>query len=231
MKRSDAGSRKSRPLHGAGFAGRRIHRENAPAARAARAELKHARLYSEELGINLASRADAELFKWFLAAALYGARISETIARQTYQAFVRHDLLDPKHILAAGWDFLVNPVMREGGYVRYDEKTSREVLHDCEMLLREYGGSLNRLHEQAADRRDLEQRLMRFDGVGPVTCNIFLRELRPYWKKSDPEPLPWVRQLARKLGVDLDRYPRKGLAFARIEAGLIRRRRELRSSN
>jgi len=56
--------------------------------------------------------------------------------------------------------------------------------------------------------------------------NIFLRELRPFWDKADPDPLPAVKKLARCLSVDLARYRRKSPAFARVEAGLIRRRRE-----
>ncbi len=64
-------------------------------------------------------------------------------------------------------------------------------------------------------------------GVVPVTANIFLRELRPFWAKADPDPLPIVSRLARRLSIDLTRYKRKGLLFARVEAGLIRRRREL----
>ncbi len=104
--------------------------------------LKKERTYSEELGIELKGADDREVFKWFLASVLFGARISETIAKRTYRAFERHDLLTPERILEAGWDFLVNPVMREGGYVRYDEKTSREVLRNCEMLMEGYGGSL-----------------------------------------------------------------------------------------
>jgi hypothetical protein len=66
---------------------------------------------------------------------------------------------------------------------------------------------------------------MKFHGVGPVTVNIFLRELRPYWKKA--EPLPVVKQLARKLKIDLSEYNRKTIAFTRLEAGLIRRRKEV----
>ena len=194
---------------------------------AALARLRRSRLYSEELGIELARGDDRELFKWFLASILFGHRISETIARHTYEAFVRYELLEPRRIRAAGWDFLVNPIMREGGFVRYDEKTSRQVLRVCEQLLADYDGSLTRLHTQAKDARDLETRLMSFYGVGPVTTNIFLRELRPYWKKADPEPLPVVRRLARRLGVDLPAHRRKTLGFARLEAGLIRRRREL----
>ena len=191
------------------------------------ARLRRSRLYSEELGIELARGDDRELFKWFLASILFGHRISETIARHTYEMFARYELLEPRRILAAGWDFLVNPIMREGGFVRYDEKTARQILRMCDQLIADYGASLARLHTQAKDSRDLEARLMSFYGVGPVTTNIFLRELRPYWKKADPEPLPAVRQIARRLGIDLAAHDRKTIGFARLEAGLIRRRREL----
>jgi len=181
-------------------------------------------LYSEELGLDLASGREQDLFLWFLASLLFGQRISEVIARNTYHSFVRHGLTSPRKILAVGWDYLVNPVMREGGYVRYDESKSRKILRDCAMLLDLYGGSLRRLHEAAHDKSDLEARLLAFYGVGPVTMNIFLRELRPYWAKADPAPLPFVRVLARRLRLDLDKYDRKSREFARLEAGLVRLR-------
>jgi hypothetical protein len=190
-------------------------------------ELLKSRLYSEELGIVLKRNTDGELFKWFLASILFGARISETIARNTYDSFRRHGLLTPEGIITAGWDFLVNPVMRQGGYVRYDEKTSSKMLKICEKFMREYGGSLKKLHREAKDSRDLESRLLDFYGIGPVTVNIFLRELRPYWEKADPEPLPVVKHIARRLKVNLDSYDRKSLAFARLEAGLIRMRKNV----
>ncbi len=187
--------------------------------------LERSLLYSEELGIDLAQRSNAAYFHWFLASLLFGARIAETTAKNTYQAFVRHGLTTPSKIIDAGWDFLVNPVMREGGYVRYDGRKSTQVLRDCEALLSDYRGSLQRLHEEARDARDLEERLLAFYGVGPVTANIFLRELRPYWHKADPAPLPIVEKMARKLQIDLTRYKKKSLLFARVEAGLIRQRR------
>ena len=49
-------------------------------------KLKRSKLYSEELGIYLKNANDKELFKWFLASILLGARISETIAKNTYHA-------------------------------------------------------------------------------------------------------------------------------------------------
>jgi len=193
--------------------------------------LKQSRLYSEELGIDLSARDDERYFRWFLASLLFGGHISETIARHTYQAFCRHQLTTPRQILAAGWDFLVSPIMREGGYVRYDFSKSDQILRDCQMLVDEYDGSLWRVHEMARDAPDLEARLLAFYGVGPVTANIFLRELRPFWSKADPAPLPMVGALAASLGIDLTQYGRKTITFARIEAGLIRRRHEHRQSS
>lgn len=184
--------------------------------------LRNSPLYSEELGIDLWGNQDEELFKWFLASLLFGARISEAIACRTWRTFEKYRLLEPRAILAAGWDFLVNPVMREGGYVRYDGVTSTKVLKVCQMLLDQYRGSLKELHRRASDSRDLERRLTGFHGVGPVTANIFLRELRPVWEKADPDPLPVVRETAERLAIDLARFDRKTEDFIRIEAGLTR---------
>ena len=190
--------------------------------------LKRSELYSEELGIYLKENNDKEIFKWFLASILFGARISETIAKNTYKAFERYNLLQPRKILKAGWDFLVNPIMREGGYVRYDEKTSTQILRNCETLLQKYRGSLKELHKEAQNSKDLENRLTNFYGIGPITTNIFLRELRPFWEKANPEPLPIVRKIAKRYKIELDEYNKKSRAFVRIEAGLIRLRNERR---
>lgn len=184
--------------------------------------LARSRLYSEELGIELAEGGDRAYFRWFLASQLFGARISEPLALRTYHALVRHGLVTPRALLAAGWDYLVNPVMREGGYVRYDESKSRQLLRNCETLLERYGGSLQRMHDEADGPADLEARVQGFYRVGPVTTNIFLRELRPYWRWADPAPLARVQALADALDIDLRHIPRKSLRFARIEAGLIR---------
>ena len=185
-------------------------------------ELERSELYSEALGISLRDRTDEVCFRWFLASVLYGGHISEKIAANTYQAFVRHGLTAPKDILASGWDFLVNPIMREGGYVRYDGRKSDQILNDCEHLQSEHGGSLKHLQALCGSTADLESRIAGFYGVGPVTTNIFLRELRPYWRHADPDPLPVVSRQAALYGIDLSSYARKTMLFARVEAGLIR---------
>jgi hypothetical protein len=63
---------------------------------------------------------------------------------------------------------------------------------------------------------------MEFKGIGPVTANIFLRELRTVWKKADPEPLDLVKQEAVKFRTDLNKFNRKTKRFIKLEAALIR---------
>src|SRR3974390_577109 len=191
-------------------------RRRAPSARVTRQALERSTLYSEELGIDLAERSDAAYFRWFLASLLFGARISETTAKNTFRTFVRHRVTSPSSIIRAGWDFLVDPIMREGGYVRYDGRKSTQILRDCEALVAEYGGSLQCLHDRARDARGLEDRLLGFYGVGPVTKNLFLRAPRPFGAKADPDPLPIVGRLARRLSIDLTLYRRGSLLFARV---------------
>ena len=118
--------------------------------------------------------------------------------------------------------------MREGGYVGYDGRKSAQILRDCEQLMTEHRGSLTSLHASSKDGRDLEEKLFSFFGIGPVTVNIFLRELRPLWRHADPAPLPIVEELAEGFGLDLAAYDRKSAVFARIEAGLIRGRKRLK---
>lgn len=166
--------------------------------------------YHEALGIDLSECERGEVFKWFVASVLFGARISERIAMKTYKQFEGDGLLEPKRILARGWSRLVESLDR-GGYVRYDFKTADKFLLLADIILREYGGDLNRVHELAEDARDLESRLKTLKGVGDVTTNIFLRELRDIWLKADPLPQEQATTAARKLGVIVSEEPRKAL--------------------
>ncbi len=190
-------------------------------------ELKNSELYSEELNIELRKNTDEELFKWFLASILFGARIQAKIAKNTYKTFEKYDLLKPKKILDAGRDYLVSPIMREGGYVRYDGKTSDQILKNYRTILDKYNGSLLKIHSKSNSNKELEKNLKKFHGIGSVTVNIFLRELRPIWEKANPEPLDRVKNIAEELDIDLSEFNRKSWDFVRVEAGLIRLREKI----
>ena len=43
--------------------------------------------FSKELGIDLSQGISTEIFKWFLASKLFGARIGTNIAVKTYREF------------------------------------------------------------------------------------------------------------------------------------------------
>jgi len=193
--------------------------------------------FSASLGIDLASGYSGEIFKWFLASILFGARIGEKIAANTYREFARKDVVTPQSVLDTGWDGLVE-ILDSGGYVRYDFKTATQLLEIMGTLQERYAGDLNLLHQQAIDERDLESRLMEFKGIGPVTTNIFLRELRGVWEKADPLPSDLVILAARNLGLttyagqtteeraqllfDLREAFPEPLIFADFESALVR---------
>jgi hypothetical protein len=183
-------------------------------------------LYSARLGIALNGLDAGELFRWFLASMLYGARIAESVAGRTYEAFLEHGLATPERIFAADFGELLE-IMAEGGYVRYDGVTTRKVQDAAAKLIADYDGDLNRLHTTAADARDLESRIVAFKGIGPTTASIFLRELRGLWPKADP-PLGELAALsASHLGIDdpagyWKRHAVRGFDYRHFEAALTR---------
>jgi len=142
--------------------------------------------YASALDINLSSMESEEVFKWFLASVLFGTRIGERIAMKTYKEFEKAGMLSPEAILETGWQGLVD-ILDRGGYVRYDFKTATKLLEVSRAVKEKYEGDLNRLHFFVEDERDLEKKVQGLGkGVGPVTVNIFLRELRDLWEKAEP---------------------------------------------
>jgi endonuclease III len=172
-------------------------------------------LYSEDLVIDL--REPSGRFKWFLASILFGARISETIAANTYKTFELYEITSMDQIIAAGWDELVR-ILDEGGYVRYDFSTATKLLEIVQTLREQYG-SLEHLYQQSSDTNDLERRLQEFKGIGAVTTQIFLRELRGIWHIS-PAVSGKAQSVAEKLDIYLEEF--EGEHLSRVETALVK---------
>ncbi len=167
--------------------------------------------FSSSLDIDLEKGSPIEIFKWFLASILFGARISEKIVVNTYREFEIREILTPQKVVETGWDGLVE-ILDAGAYVRYDFKTATKLLEVMGKLLEKYQGDLTRLHDSAESPRDLERRLQELGkGIGQVTANIFLRELRGIWKKADPLPQSLVILAANNLGLLKTRSPQQVL--------------------
>lgn len=156
--------------------------------------------YAAALGITLDGLRAEEVYKWFLAAVLYGAPIPEAQATRTWREFERNGVLTLQRVLDTGWDGLVR-MLDAGGYTRYDFKTATKLLDVNRTLLADYQGDLNALHAAATDPADLERRIVALGkGIGPVTADIFLRELRGRWKKAQPPLSPLALAAAAELG-------------------------------
>ena len=137
------------------------------------------RAASKKIGIELSSRKERELFKWFLACLLFGKPIQREIAERAYTELISAGLRNPDAVLRAGWDELVR-LLDEAHYVRYDFSTATKLLEVCRELKQRYG-SMKKLIAAARTGSELSARLQEFKHVGPVTARIFTREVRPIW--------------------------------------------------
>jgi endonuclease III len=168
--------------------------------------------YSEELGIDLKSRDPKEIFKWFLASILFGKPIRESSAIKTYNEFKKHKVLTPEKILETGWHGLVD-ILDSGSYTRYDFSTADKLLEVMKNLGKcEY---LVKIYENSADEEDLKAKIKNLGkGIGDVTINIFLRELRGIWK-VDPLPSKFTILAAKNL--DLIKSQNAGKALKELK--------------
>ena len=136
---------------------------------------------ARELGLNVSSGDEKDVFKWFLASFLFGKRIQQDIAVSTYRVIVeQHGRDTPRKLCNCTWQELVD-MLGEGNYTRYDESTAERLLELCKKLNDEYGGKVDNIHRASDSRKDLEKRLGEFDGIGPKTIEIFMREAAKRW--------------------------------------------------
>ena len=116
-------------------------------------------------------------------------------------------------------DQVAQPGRHLNGEGRRGIEAATKLLAVCQALAESYGGDLNLLHDASASTEDLAARLRALGkGIGPVTVNIFLRELRGIWQKAEPPPSERVLASA----ADLDFLP-PGLSDAGEALSILRR--------
>lgn len=185
---------------------------------------------SRALGIDV-DGGDDEIERWFLAATLFGTRISATIVEQTFHEFDQAGIVRIEQARTLRWETLVD-LLDLGGYVRYDFRTATRLQNLAERIHERYDGRVAAIAHQADNYPALRDALDALPGWGPVAVGIFLRELRGVWSGANPPlderamhaaahldlltgPGPAVTQvarLARAAGLD----PRD------LESGLVR---------
>lgn len=129
-----------------------------------------------ELGIQLKKGDEGALFKWFIASFLMGKRIQADIAAQAYRVIVDKHGRDTARKLASQSHGQLVAMLGEAHYVRYDETTAARLLLLAKKLAEDYAGKVGEIHKRSESRPEFEKRLGEFEGVGPKTVEIFMRE-------------------------------------------------------
>jgi endonuclease III len=187
--------------------------------------------FSSELGIDVDS-GDAAVERWFLAATLFGNRISAPIAIRTYRTLAAGGVATSADVEGRSWEELV-ALLDAGGYVRYDFRTATRLQRLAAALRERHGGrvaALRLVHDPAR----LEAELDALPGWGPTTVRLFLRELRGVWPGAQPALDGRALAAAQHLGLLPEPAPadvlarlegaarRDGVDPRDIEAALVR---------
>ncbi|MBP5947812.1 MULTISPECIES: DNA methylase [unclassified Pseudomonas] len=135
---------------------------------------------AEDLEISFGDAADeVAMFKWLIASFLMGKRIQADIAAQAYRVIVEKRQRDTPRKLANCSHRELVVMLGEAHYVRYDETTATRLLALAHKLNDEYAGKVGNIVVESADRQAFEKHLAEFDGIGPKTVEIFMREAGP----------------------------------------------------
>jgi hypothetical protein len=188
---------------------------------------RYGKTFADELGIDVAANLASELFCWLIAALLFSARIGHTIALKSARILFERGWTTPEKLTHTTWQQRIT-ALDEGGYVRYDERTSTMLGQTAEMLIERYHGDLRKLRETAEHNPGRERKLLKeFKGIGDVGVDIFFREVQLVWPELFPFADDRILSTADMLGLkpdpnELARLVRSRRDFVRLISALVR---------
>ena len=177
------------------------------------------RTYPAQAGIRLRD-TPAPLYQTLVLAMLLSAPIRADTAVAAAKALFDAGMRTPRAMADASWQQRVD-ALGEGGYRRYDERTSTMLGTGADLVLERYGGDLRRLREEPDPRKAL----LDIPGIGPTGADIFLRDVQGVW----PEFAPYIDNKAldgaRRLGLPASPETLSGLVpgreMPRLADGLV----------
>ncbi|MGI5353771.1 endonuclease [Streptomyces sp. CA-252508] len=183
------------------------------------------RTYAEEAGIRLKDTPQP-LYQLLVLAHLLSARIRADIAVSAARALFGAGMRDARRMRDATWQQRVD-ALGEGGYRRYDERTSTQLGEAAGLVLDAYGGDLRRLRDKAGgDVGEVRALLQEAPGIGPAGADIFLREVQGVWPQLSPYLDRKTLDGAGRLGLPADPEALAGLVgkeeLPALAAALVR---------
>jgi hypothetical protein len=185
--------------------------------------------FSAELGIDV-DGGDAEIERWFLAATLFGTRISAAIAERAFAVLNEAGLTRIGQARHVPSEELVE-LLDAGGYARYDFRTTSRLQALSEVIDERYDGQAAVIGRRHLAYPELRTALIALPGWGPVTVQLFLRELRGVWPGAQPPLDRRAAYGARHLGfLGTEQVPAALPQIARLAAAAGLDIRDLESS-
>ena len=179
----------------------------------------YGRTFAEDLGIDAAANEPSSLFCLLISALLFSTRINHNVASKSARILFERGWTTPERLAAATWEQRVQ-ALDEGGYVRYDERTSTALGETARMLMDLYRGDLRKLRAAAESDPARERKLLdQFKGIGDVAVNIFFREAQLAWPELFPFADEKALACAKKLRLPTD--PGKLAALVRSRRDFV----------
>jgi hypothetical protein len=188
--------------------------------------------FSAELDIDV-DAGDAEVERWFLAATLFGTRISAAVAERAFAVLNQAGLIRIGQARHVPSEDLIE-LLDAGGYARYDFRTASRLQALSEIIDERYDGQAAEIGRRHPAYPALRTALIALPGWGPVTVQLFLRELRGVWPGAQPPLDPRAAFGACHLGLlSTEQAPAAlpqiarlaeaaGLDVRDLESGLVR---------
>jgi len=174
--------------------------------------------YSAGLGID-ADGGDREVERWFLAATLFGTRISAQVAERTFGVLAGAGLARIAQARQVPSADLIG-LLDQGGYARYDFRTAARLVELSETISERFDGQVAVIGRRFTSYPELCAALDALPGWGPVTIGLFLRELRGVWPGAEPPLAERAAEAARHLGLHGCSSGLPGLAGLAAASGL-----------
>lgn len=142
--------------------------------------------YCVEMGIDV-DAGPREVDRWFLAASLFGTRISAGIAVRTYRSLSEAGLATIDLVGRAPRAKVIR-LLDAGGYARYDERTATRLRSLAAHVRDVFPDGVDSWGRSCQGSGEMVEVLDSLPGWGPVTVHAFLRELRGVWPQVDLDP-------------------------------------------